>query len=170
MHHCMFLCSQTHSENCGKPNIRVKRPQTVVDLWHTLHALWPVSFVLLVHGIYPNKASRMNSLWLNVDSRSPLLTLYLRSPPDSRRRWINMLFSIRGGAINVHTVAPGQEPLAPLPLEGLHFSSFLTFTNELVVNCYSLDICINLNPLFVYLFHYLLFDFIEFFKKSFVRS
>lgn len=81
-----------------------------------------------------------------------------------------MLFSIRGGAINVHTVAPGQEPLAPLPLERPHFSSFLTFTNELVVNCYSLDICINLNPLFVYLFHYLLFDFIEFFKKSFVRS
>lgn len=80
---------------CCKPNSALKRPYTALDPRPCLHTLWPVCFVLLVHGIYRKQTATDGFLeikcWL-----SPRLTIYLRFVPDSRRRWINTVGSIRG--------------------------------------------------------------------------
>lgn len=77
--------------------------------WPGLHALWPVSFVLLVHGIYRKQTATDGFLkikcWLSL--RDWQFTSSL--PPDSRRWWINTAGSNgRGGICNAEAWGHNQ--------------------------------------------------------------
>ncbi len=75
LHCCVSFHCQADSGKWSKPNSSLKRPHSVLDPWPGLHALWPVSFVLLVHGIYRKQTATDGFLkikcWLSTTDNLP---------------------------------------------------------------------------------------------------